>query len=84
MCDQFARMADERAKLFRGLWDAEWIEQEKSRAEHLRDLTWLVQLGGRLWITVEEPAHPEILQAMTCLVLVRDGTVVWRERLGEV
>jgi hypothetical protein len=77
---QNAQLADSIAAYYRKL-DPEESESWDAKARHNRELVWSILPGDRFWITVDESSHPEV-DCVVSFVVVRGGTVVFKERLG--
>jgi hypothetical protein len=61
--------------------DKEGYGHWRARAMRDRDLIWMTRPGDKFWITVDPSNHPEVKTVLS-FVVVRDGDVIFRDRLG--
>jgi hypothetical protein len=78
-----ARLADSIAETYR-LDERNGFEDWQATAIQYRDLPWTTLPGDKFWITVDPRPHPEVKIGVASLVVVRNGKVVFRERLGVI
>ena len=80
-CNLFrARLADSIAEAYRP-HEADGFDHWQSKATQYRDLAWTTLPDDRFWLTVDPSTHPEVKIGVASLVIVRNGKVVFRERL---